>query len=69
MQPQIYQSFPESRFQGFGCARTPIQCEGIERGHRRIAEIGVSGSVSPQINWGGLGNLALQTLPKVFDLF
>jgi hypothetical protein len=51
MQPQIYMGFSESRFQSFGSVRSPIQCEGIERGHRRIAEIAVCGSVNPQ--WFG----------------
>jgi len=68
MQPQLQERFPESPFQGFGSVRSPIQCEGIERGHRRIAEIGVSGAVNPQlfgidIPWGdiakwGLGQIA-----------
>jgi hypothetical protein len=69
MQPQIYNGFAESRFQGFGSVRRPIQCEGIERGHRRMAEVAVTGTVNPQFNWGGLGNIALSTLPKLFDLF
>jgi hypothetical protein len=54
----------------FGSVRTPIQCEGIERGHRRIAAIGVSGSVNPQSFWsslgstlGDIGKTALKTAP------
>ena len=47
MQPQIRKEFPESEFH-FGSVRRPIQCEGIERGHRRMAEVAVSGSVNPQ---------------------
>jgi hypothetical protein len=35
-------------------ARRPIQCEGIARGPERMSEMGVSGSVNPQFNWGGL---------------
>lgn len=45
----------ESEFH-FGPVRSPIQCEGIERGHRRIAEIAVSGSVNPQFNWADLSS-------------
>ena len=46
MQPQILTEPPESEFH-LG-SRRPIQCEGIERGHRRMAEVAVSGSVNPQ---------------------
>jgi hypothetical protein len=65
MQPQIYNKFAESRFQGFGSVRSPIQCEGIERGHRRIAKIGTLGSVNPQDFLGTLGGLAKQYLPDI----
>jgi hypothetical protein len=35
--------------------RHPIQCEGIERGPKRIAEVAVNASVNPQaINWGAV---------------
>jgi hypothetical protein len=54
MQPQIHKGFPESSAQSFGSARGPIQCEGIERGHRRIAEVAVSGSLNPQFNGANL---------------
>jgi len=45
-----------------GTVRSPIQCQGIERGPKRIAEVGVSGSMNPQISFndivGGIGSLA-----------
>ncbi len=45
--------------------RSPIQCEGIERGPQRAAQIGVAGSVNPQF-WGALastlGPIALNAL-------
>jgi hypothetical protein len=66
MQPQIYQGFPESRFQGFGSVRRPIQCEGIERGHRRIAEVAVSESVNPCGFWDvvkDIGSTVVRTAP------
>lgn len=38
MQAQIQQEFSENSYH-FGSVRSPIQCEGIVRGHRRIAEV------------------------------
>jgi len=61
MQPQ----FLDTNFH-FGPMRCPIQCEGIERGHRRIAEIGVSGSVNPQGFWDvvkDIGSTVIKTAP------
>jgi hypothetical protein len=49
--------------------RAPIQCEGIERGHRRIVEAAVSGSVNPQFDWGSvLGTVAKVGLPLLTAL-
>lgn len=31
--------------------RRPIQCEGINRGPERTAEIAASGAVNPSFNW------------------
>jgi hypothetical protein len=65
MQLERHKMFPESLPQGFGSVRSPIQCEGIERGHRRIAEIGVAGSVNPQSFWSDLGSWAVQNAPGI----
>lgn len=47
--------------------RSPIQCEGIERGHRRMSAVAVSGSVNPQSIWGdlagGLASVASSFIP------
>jgi len=67
MHPKMYSGLAGSPFQGFGPVRTPIQCEGIERGHRRIAEIGVSGSVNPQISLGDIGSWALKNAPDIIS--
>lgn len=32
----------------FSAVRRPVQCEGVERGHRRAAEVAASGAVMPQ---------------------
>ena len=49
--------------------RSPIQCEGIERGPQRAAQIGVTGSVNPQFSWGdilsGVGSVAKTALPII----
>ncbi len=45
--------------------RLPIQCEGIERGPERAAQLGVVGSVQPQFLGGllaTLGPIALNAL-------
>jgi hypothetical protein len=47
MQLQIRKESPVSEL-NFGSVRRPIQCEGTERGHRRMAEVAASGSVNPQ---------------------
>jgi hypothetical protein len=60
MRPQINinKEFSNPQFH-FGSVRRPIQCEGIERGHRRMSAVAVSGSVNPQSIWGDLaGGLA-----------
>ena len=65
MQPQRRKEFSEPQF-CLGSVRRPIQCQGIERGHRRIAEVAVSGSVNPQNFWGTLGDIGktvLKTAP------
>jgi hypothetical protein len=45
--------------------RNPIQCEGIERGPKRIAEVAESGSVNPQ----GLAETLIGALPGVLGAF
>jgi hypothetical protein len=48
--------------------RRPIQCEGIERGPQRAAQIGVVGSVQPQFLsslLSGLGSVAKVALPAI----
>ena len=68
MQTQLYQDYSASQFE-FGSVRSPMQCEGVERGHRRIAEAAVAGSVNPQINWGQVGQTVLSALPGIMSLF
>ena len=66
MRSEMYQGFSDSQFQGFGSVRSPIQCQGIDRGHRRMAEVAVCGSVDPQNLWGTLGSIGstlLKTAP------
>lgn len=57
--------FPKSEF----TVRRPIQCEGISRGPARMTEVGVSGSVNPQIDWGNIlstvGGVAKTALPII----
>jgi len=48
----------------FSTVRSPIQCEGIERGPKRIAEVANSGSVNPQ-GWQDIVGAAAQALPGV----
>ncbi len=52
--------------------RSPIQCEGIERGPQRAAKIGVAGSVQPQFGFSdilsGLGSVAKVALPALAGL-
>ena len=56
--------YPKNDLEIIMPVRRPIQCEGIERGPKRIAEVAVSGSVNPQFDWGGLiGNVARVGLP------
>jgi hypothetical protein len=66
MQPQIRREFLEDRFQ-FKPVRCPIQCEGIERGHRRIAEVAVSGSVNPQWGLSDVWGAAKTFLPYLYS--
>jgi hypothetical protein len=61
--------YPKNDLEIIGSVRRPIQCEGIERGPKRIAEVAVSGSVNPQFNWGGLAQGALSALPQILSLF
>jgi hypothetical protein len=52
-----------------GTVRRPVQCEGLDRGPRRMAEMAASGGVNPQFDWGGLlGNVA-HALPGVLGAF
>ncbi|GKQ55032.1 hypothetical protein [Bradyrhizobium sp. Ce-3] len=43
---------------GGGSVRSPTQCEGIERGPKRIAEVATNGSVNPQ-GWGDVLGAAI----------
>lgn len=50
--------------------RRPIQCEGIERGPKRIAEVAVSGSMNPlQIDWSNLVKPVYWLTPMPTSLF
>ena len=42
--------------------RKPIQCEGVERGSAKTAQIAVAGSVNPAFSLGGLLSGALPIL-------
>jgi hypothetical protein len=68
MQTQLYQDYSASQFE-FGSVRSPMQCEGVTRGHRRIAEAAAAGSVNPQVNWGQVAQTALSALPGILSLF
>jgi hypothetical protein len=48
--------------------RRPVQCEGIERGPKRIAEVAASGSVNPQ-GWTDILGGVAQALPGVLGAF
>jgi len=48
-----------------GTVRRPIQCEGIERGPKRIAEVAVSGSMNPQWGLSDLWNTVAPVLGQV----
>jgi len=52
----------------FSSVRSPIQCEGIERGPKRIAEIAESGAVNPQ-GWTDILGGVAQALPGVLGAF
>ncbi|UPK04548.1 MULTISPECIES: hypothetical protein [Bradyrhizobium] len=52
----------------FRTVRSPIQCEGIERGPKRIAEVATSGSVNPQ-GWEDILGGAVKALPGVLGAF
>jgi hypothetical protein len=52
-----------------GAVRRPIQCQGIDRGPKRLAEIGVAGSVNPQINWGNVLGSVASNLPNIISSF
>ncbi len=60
--------YARSDFETVGSVRSPIQCEGIERGPKRIAEIAVNGSVNPQ-GWQDIVGAAAQALPGVLGAF
>ena len=49
--------------------RRPIQCEGIDRGFKRMAEVATAGAVNPQINWGSLLGGVAQALPSILSMF
>ncbi|HWB51849.1 MAG TPA: hypothetical protein VG651_22265 [Stellaceae bacterium] len=49
--------------------RTPIQCEGIDRGFKRMAEVATQGAVNPQINWGSVLGGVAQALPSILSMF
>ena len=49
--------------------RRPVQCEGLDRGPKRIAEVAANGAVNPQIDWGSVLGTAVQALPGVLGAF
>jgi hypothetical protein len=61
--------YPKDQLEMIGTVRRPIQCEGIERGPKRIAEVASSGAVHPQINWGSLLGGVAQHIPDVLSWF
>jgi hypothetical protein len=54
--------------ESIGSVRSPIQCEGLNRGPERTAEVGVSGSVNPQFGWSDVGNIAKAVAPTLLSL-
>jgi hypothetical protein len=48
---QVYAKYDEEII---ATVRRPIQCEGIERGPKRIAEVAVNGSMNPQADFSDL---------------
>ena len=60
--------YARNDFETFGSVRSPIQCEGIERGPKRIAEVAANGSVNPQ-GWQDILGTAVQALPGVLGAF
>ena len=72
MRPQIHKGFMHTESSEthvrFGSVRSPIQSEGIERGHRRMADVAVSGSVDPQqFGYARLG--LLKNILPIANLF
>lgn len=61
--------YPTNNLEIIGAVRRPIQCEGIERGPKRMAEVAVNGAVNPQIDWGSVLGGAVQALPGVLGAF
>ena len=60
--------YARNDFETFGSVRSPIQCEGIERGPKRIAQLANNGSVHPQ-GWQDILGTAGQALPGVLGAF
>ena len=60
--------YARNDFETFGSVRSPIQCEGIERGPKRIAEVATNGSVTPQ-GWQDIVGGVVQALPGVLGAF
>jgi hypothetical protein len=60
--------YARNEFEIASTVRSPIQCEGIERGPKRIAEVATSGSVNPQ-GWQDILGAAAQALPGVLGAF
>jgi hypothetical protein len=61
--------YSQNDFEPTGMVRRPVQCEGLDRGPRRVAEVAVSGSVNPQFDWGGLVGHVASALPGVLGAF
>ena len=60
--------YAKNDFETVGSVRSPIQCEGIERGPKRIAEIAANGSVNPQ-GWQDILGGVVNALPGLAGAF
>jgi hypothetical protein len=54
MYNQGTQMYTRSDLEIVATVRRPVQCEGIDRGPKRMAEVAASGSVNPQFDWSSL---------------
>ena len=67
-QVEFFGKLEEPQFH-FGAVRSPIQCQGIERGHRRTAAVGAYGSVNPQQFGNGSSLGLLSNILPIANLF